>query len=69
MAHSIDELLSSGTLSEEVRSSISEAWETKQTELREEVASELREEFAERYENDKANIVEAMDTMIGEVVL
>jgi uncharacterized protein YukE len=68
MAHSIDELLSSGALSEEVRSSISEAWETKQTELREEVASELREEFAERYENDKAQIVEAMDTMIGEVI-
>jgi len=45
MAHSIDELLSSGALSEEVRSSISEAWETKQTELREEVAAELREEL------------------------
>jgi hypothetical protein len=68
MAHSIDELLSSGALSEEVRSSISEAWETKQAELREEVASELREEFAQRYENDKAQIVEAMDTMIGEVI-
>jgi hypothetical protein len=68
MAHSIDELLSSGALSEEVRSSISEAWETKQTELREEVAAELREEFAERYENDKSQIVEAMDTMIGEVI-
>ena len=68
MAHSIDELLSSGALSEEVRSSISEAWETKQTELREEVAAELREEFAERYENDKAQIVEAMDTMISEVI-
>ena len=68
MAHSIDELLSSGALSEEVRSSISEAWETKQTELREEVAAELREEFAERYENDKEQIVEAMDTMIGEVI-
>lgn len=68
MAHSIDELLSSGALSEEVRSSISEAWQAKQTELREEIASELREEFAERYENDKAQIVEAMDTMIGEVI-
>lgn len=68
MAHSIDELLKSGALSEEVRSSISEAWETKQTELREEVAAELREEFAERYENDKSQIVEAMDTMISEVV-
>jgi hypothetical protein len=68
MAHAIDELLSSSALSEEVRSSISEAWEAKQTELREEIATELREEFAERYENDKAQIVEAMDAMIGEVI-
>jgi hypothetical protein len=68
MAHTLDELLSSGTLSEDVRSSISEAWETKITEAREEIATELREEFAERYENDKAQIVEAMDTMIGEVI-
>jgi hypothetical protein len=68
MAHTLDELLSSGTLSEDVRSSISEAWETKITEAREEIATELREEFAERYENDKAQIVEAMDTMIGDVI-
>ena len=64
----MDELLSSSTLSEEVRSSISEAWETKLTEAREEIAAELREEFAERYENDKEQIVEAMDSMIGEVI-
>lgn len=68
MAHKIDELLSSGALSEEVRSSISEAWETKLTEAREEIAAELREEFAERYENDKAQIVEAMDSMISDVI-
>lgn len=68
MAQSFDELLNSNVLSEEVRSSISEAWETKLTEAREEIASELREEFAERYENDKANIVEAMDAMIGDVI-
>ena len=68
MAHAIDELLSSSALSEEVRSSISEAWNSKQTELREEIASELREEFAERYENDKAQIVEAMNSMIENVI-
>lgn len=68
MAHTLDELLSSGMLSEEVRSSISEAWESKLSEAREEIASELREEFAERYETDKAQIVEAMDSMIGEVI-
>jgi hypothetical protein len=68
MAHAMDELLSSSTLSEEVRSSISEAWETKLTEAREEIAAELREEFAQRYENDKEQIVEALDSMIGEVI-
>ena len=31
MAHAMDELLNSNTLSEEVRSSLSEAWETQLT--------------------------------------
>jgi hypothetical protein len=68
MAHAINELLSSSALSEEVRSSISEAWDTQLTEAREAITAELREEFAQRYDNDKAQIVEAMDTMIGDVI-
>ena len=68
MAHAMDELLSSNALSEEVRSSLSEAWEPQQTEAREAITAELREEFAQRYENDKSQIVEAMDTMIGDVI-
>lgn len=64
----MDELLSSSALSEEVRSSISEAWDTQLTEAREAITAELREEFAQRYENDKSQIVEAMDTMIGDVI-
>ena len=68
MAHAMDELLSSNALSEEVRSSLSEAWETQLTEAREAITAELREEFAQRYENDKSQIVEAMDTMIGDVI-
>lgn len=68
MAHAMDELLSSSALSEEVRSSISEAWDTQLTEAREAITAELREEFATRYENDKSQIVEAMDTMIGDVI-
>ena len=64
----MDELLNSNTLSEEVRSSLSEAWETQLTEARETITAELREEFATRYENDKSQIVEAMDTMIGDVI-
>ena len=68
MAHAMDELLNSNTLSEEVRSSLSEAWETQLTEARESITAELREEFAQRYENDKTQIVDAADKMIGEVI-
>jgi hypothetical protein len=68
MAHAMDELLNSNTLSEEVRSSLSEAWETQLTEARESITAELREEFAQRYENDKEQMVEAMDNMIGDVI-
>ena len=68
MAHAMDELLNSSTLSEEVRSSISEAWDTQLTEARETITAELREEFAQRYENDKEQMVEAMDKMIGDVI-
>jgi len=64
----MDELLNSSTLSEEVRSSISEAWDTQLTEARENITAELREEFANRYENDKEQMVEAMDKMIGDVI-
>ena len=68
MAHAMDELLSSNALSEEVRSSLSEAWDTQLTEARETITAELREEFAQRYENDKEQMVEAMDKMIGDVI-
>ena len=68
MAHAMDELLNSSTLSEEVRSSISEAWDTQLSEARDTITAELREEFAQRYENDKEQMVEAMDKMIGDVI-
>ena len=68
MAHAMDELLSSNALSEEVRSSLSEAWDTQLTEAREKITAELREEFAQRYENDKEQIVEAADKMMGDVI-
>jgi hypothetical protein len=68
MAHAMDELLNSNTLSEEVRSSLSEAWTTQLTEARETITAELREEFATRYENDKSQIVEAADKMLTDVI-
>lgn len=68
MAHAIEQLLSSEMLSEEVRTTLSEAWEAKLSEAREEITAELREEFANRYESDKEQMVEALDTMLGDTI-
>jgi DNA repair exonuclease SbcCD ATPase subunit len=68
MAHAIEQLLSSEVLSEEVRSTLTEAWEAKLSEAREEITIELREEFAQRYESDKEQMVEAMDAMLTDTI-
>jgi len=65
MAVTFNELLEGTELSEEVRGSIQEAWESKLSEARESLTAELREEFAQRYEHDKGLIVEAMDNFIS----
>ena len=65
MAVNFNELLEGTELSEEVRGSIQEAWESKLSEARESMTAELREEFAQRYEHDKGLIVEAMDNFIS----
>lgn len=67
-ANAIEQLLSSEVLSEEVRSTLSEAWETKLVEAREEITAELREEFANRYETDKGQMVEALDAMLNDTI-
>lgn len=66
--NAIEQLLSSEVLSEEVRTTLSEAWETKLAEAREEITADLREEFATRYENDKEQMVEALDAMLADTV-
>lgn len=68
MPHAIDQLLSSEMLSEEVRTTLSEAWEAKLSEAREEITAELREEFAQRYDADKNQMVEAMDSMLKDTI-
>ena len=68
MAHAIEQLLSSEVLSEEVRSTLSEAWNEKLAETREEITAELREEFANRYETDKEQMVSALDAMLSETI-
>ena len=69
MAVKFNEILEGLELSEEVGSSIQEAWESKLVETRDELTAELREEFAQRYEHDKGQIVEAMDNFITTKVL
>lgn len=64
MAVTFNELLEGTELSEEVRVSIQEAWESRLTEAKEALTAELREEFAQRYAHDKGLIVEAMDNFI-----
>jgi hypothetical protein len=68
MSHAIEQLLSSEVLSEEVRKTLGEAWESKLSEAREEITSELREEFAQRYESDKESMVEALDAMLKDTI-
>ena len=64
----ITEIFGTEGLSEELRSQVQEAWENKLSEAREDISAELREEFAQRYENDKSQIVEAMDNMMSDAL-
>ena len=66
MFDALKPLLDSELINEEARQEISEAWEAKLNEAREQVRAELREEFAQRYEHDKAVMVEALDRMVTE---
>lgn len=68
MTQNIQELLNTSVLSEDVKSEIAKAWDAKLAEMRDQITAELREEFAERFENDKSQIVEAMDAMLGDVI-
>jgi hypothetical protein len=59
-------LIDSGLLNEEAQAQIQEAWDAKVKTIREEVETEMRSEFANRYEHDKAKMVEALDRMVTE---
>ena len=64
MAKTFNDLLESGNLSEDVKTQIQEAWESRLAEAKDQLTAELREEFAQRFEHDKTQIVEAMDKFI-----
>ena len=64
MADIFTGILEADGISEELKNQIQETWNAKLDEAREEITAELRDEFAQRYENDKGQIVEAMDKML-----
>jgi len=68
MDNSIAKLLGEDTLPPELVISLQEAYDKKVAEVREEAEVAVREELSRRYEHDKANLVEAMDRMLTDVV-
>lgn len=66
MLDAIKQLVDSTMLSEDTRAAINEAWESKVREIRESVETEMRSEFAQRYEHDKSQLIQAMNTMVSE---
>ena len=66
MLDALKTLFENNVISEEIQASIEQAWEARVVENREQVAQSLREEFAQKYEHDKATMVEAVDRMISE---
>jgi len=66
MSDVFNKLFETGIISEEVKTQITSAWDSKVKEHRDSVTAELREEFANRYEHDKTNMVEAIDRMVSE---
>jgi len=63
-----DILRTNKVLSEDIKTDLAEAFNVRIAEEREQLTAELREEFATRYENDKSQIVEAMDVMLKEAI-
>jgi hypothetical protein len=66
MLDALKTLFENDVISEEVRTSIEEAWDARVKENKQQVTAELREEFAQKYEHDKATMVEAVDKMLSE---
>jgi hypothetical protein len=64
MFDAIKPLLDSGLINEDVRKSLEEAWQSKLADAREQTKSEIREEMAQRYEHDKAVMMEALDQLL-----
>jgi len=64
----IQQLLESQVLSDDVKTQLAEAFDKKIAEARQSIEESTRQEFAKRYDNDKAQLVEAMDKFLGDAV-
>ena len=66
MLDALKTLFENNAISEEIRAEIEQAWNNKVKENHLQATAELREEFAQKYEHDKATMVEAIDKMLEE---
>jgi hypothetical protein len=66
MLDALKQLFENNVISADIKESVEQAWDAKILENREQVAQQLREEFAQRYEHDKATMIEAVDRMIAD---
>ena len=64
MLEVLKNLFENNVISEEFKAEIEDAWNKKIQENRELVTSELREEFAQKFEVEKSQLIEALDSMM-----
>jgi hypothetical protein len=62
----VKQLFENNVISEDVKSEIESAWESRIQENRDQVTATLREEFAQKYEHDKSAMVEAVESMLAD---
>jgi len=62
----VKQLFENNVISEEIKSEIESAWNSRIQENREQVTAELREEFAQKYDHDKTAMVEAVESMLAD---
>jgi hypothetical protein len=62
----VKQLFENNVISEEIKSEIETAWESRIQENRDQVTTQLREEFAQKYEHDKSAMVEAVEAMLSD---
>jgi hypothetical protein len=60
----VKQLFENNVISEEIKSEIESAWQSRIQENRDQVTATLREEFAQKYEHDKNSMVEAVEAML-----